>query len=184
MFIDGWLIMRALGWQVAGAGMLAKHGIDTAKRNQSYKKEQNHYAPMREWWDRYGVPRSECDRFETAYMRSIGRVDGPELKNQVLERLRECVHTDDPYVNSLLRTGGTDMVGQTRVVVMYYASMGRAAQFWVTADSRFPMAGSLDSKPGLKAVVIQLMKDNGVRDTHWFLDPIQDQERYLSLLDK
>ena len=183
MFIDGWLIMRALGWQAVGVGMAAKKGYDRHKANQSYRREQDHYATVDSWWQRYGVPESECDRFLSSYTRSKGGIDSPELKDKVLGQLRKKVVTDDRYTNYLIKEGGTDLAGRMRVVILYYASMGKAAKIgsW-SMNKHFPMAGALDTKPGLKKVVLQLLRENGVQDVHWYCESESEQENRLSAL--
>lgn len=173
------LILRALGWQAVGAGMVAKNGYDKYKTRQSERQTASHYAPVDDWWATYGVSESECDRLLSSYMRSLGHVDSPDVKDEVLGRLKERVKTDDMYVNYLIRTGGSDLAGQMRVIILYYASKGRAARLNTRPENHFPMAGRLDTKPGLKAVVLQLLKDNGVPDTHWYCESIAEQERRL-----
>jgi hypothetical protein len=181
MFIDVGLILRALGWQAVGAGMLAKRGYDNYRMNQSERQIKSHYAPVDEWWARYGVSAQECESLENRYSRSISNIDGPEVKNQVLERLRSKVKTDDYYVNSLLKSGGNKLYDYTAVIVMYYASMGRAARFW-GCDMRFPMAGKFDIYPELKKTIKQLFTDSGVPDVHWYCDSVAEQERRLSAM--
>lgn len=176
------LIFRALGWQAVGAGMLAKGGYDALKQNQSERRTRNHYAPVTEWWARYGVSEDEAYYFQCRYTRSLGGYDSPALKDQVLNRLRSCVHSDDRYVDDLLISGGRDLRGRNLVVIMYYASMGRAARVAPSPNRYFPMAGKLDTKPAVRDVVLQLLKDNGVPDTHWFCDSVAEQESRLSAM--
>lgn len=178
------LILRALGWQAVGTGMVAKGLYDKHLSNQSERRTAAHYAPVDDWWARYGVPEAECDRFLTSYLKSLRGLDGPEVKNMVLGRLRECVKTDDSYVNGIIQRGGGNLGEQMRVVILYYASKGRAARMATNPDQHFPMAGNLSTRPGLEKVVLQLLRDNGVPDVHWYCNSIADQEARLSELEQ
>ena len=181
MFIDWMLIMRALGWQSVGVGLAAKQGVDRYKSNQSYRKEQNHYAPVDSWWEKYGVSESECDRFLTSYIRSAGFVDPPDLKDRVLRVLSRRVKSDDMYVKWLISSGGNNLASRMHVVILYYATSGRAARIGMwSMNKHFPMAGALESKPGLKAAVLQQLRENGVEDVHWYCDTETEQERRLN----
>ena len=178
------VILAAFGWQAIGAGMLAKNGYDNYKRNKTARQEYNYYAPVTNWWNRYGVSEDECSRFLTSYERSLYAYDSEDLKNDILRRLRSCIQTDDYYVKSLLTRGGNSLVDHMRVCILYYASMGRAAIYGSHMDRRFPMAGALDTKPGLKKVVLQLLEENGVKDTHWYCSRREEQERYLRSMNR
>lgn len=174
------VILAALGWQAVGAGMLAKGAIDRYASNQAYRRKLAYYAPVDEWWARYGVPDDESFRFLCAYARSIGHRDSPELKDSVLQRLRSCVRTEDGKVKYLLETGGKRQIDHHYIIIMYYASMGRAAATEPHMNKRFPMAGALDLEPEIKRITLQLLQDNGVPDVHWYCEPINVQERILA----
>lgn len=173
MFIDGWLIMRALGWQAVGAGMLAKKGATKHQRAKEQRKYEDYCAPARNWWSKYGVSYMECLDFDKRY------ISDDAFRYSVMQKLRESIETTDPYLSNLLsRHYVSDVLGREYIMALYYASRGRAARMRGTSDT-FPSAGFFDSKPAIKQAVIKLLKDNGVPETYWFCESEAEQRRRL-----
>lgn len=164
------LIMEALGWQVVGAGMVAKSAYDTHKSNQAFRAKERGYARAAEWWNRYGIDRISSDNFAFDYAKGINR-------DFVLAELREKIHTDIPYVNYLIQTGGRNYMERQDVCMLYKALHGRAMRVSGSDPVKFPNAGRFDYRhPEIKEVFYQLFRDAGVPDSEkWFCESKQRQ---------
>lgn len=163
------LIMKALGWQVVGAGMVAKSAYDTHKSNQAFRAKEQGYARAAEWWNRYGIGHMSSDNFAINYAKGINR-------DFVLAELREKIHTDIPYVNYLINTGGTNCMERQDVCIIYQALHGRALRLDLDFQ-KFPMAGRFDYRhPEIKEFLYQLFRNAGVPDSDkWFVESKQKQ---------
>ena len=164
------LILKALGWQAVGTGMLAKYGMDRAKIRQNEKAIAAYYAPLYDWWDLYGSPEDET----MSKINDACKLDGD---SEWIDYVCRTVTPVNRYIEDFLKhpRWPTYKNHGYPMTMMYYACYGKAARvvmFGELEEVRQVPSGNLFSRqdPNVREQIVKLLDDYGLPDLFWYTE--------------
>lgn len=179
-------ILKALGWQAVGAGMLTKYAIDQASERKMYRSRNEYYKPMDDWWKLHG-----CDPGE-AYTKTL-QACKLDVHYDWIDYVCRTITPDNAYIEEMLRHHEWPKYRNhgEPMTMLYYALHGRAMQLNKPTTDDF---GKIRNFPSLDVfgrqdkpvqdLVIKLMNEHGVTDLFWYTHGYKDIMRRLNELSR